>query len=120
MSRRSARRWALRILALLTVVVAVEDAAAAPVKSRVVLITPFDTSGLDTDDRWVGTAAAEALTLGLVQHHRSGEPDNPIPAFFIVDRDGVVRWIFTSRYYRELPAVSTLLDAAKSVIAGER
>ncbi len=58
--------------------------------------------------------------LGLVQHHRSGEPDNAIPAFFIVDRDGVVRWIFTSRYYRELPAVSTLLDAAKSVIRSER
>lgn len=57
--------------------------------------------------------------LGLVQRHRSGEPDNAIPAFFVVDRDGVVRWIFTSRYYRELPTVSTLLDAAKSVIAGE-
>jgi tetratricopeptide (TPR) repeat protein len=68
MSRRSSRRWALRILALLTVLVAAEDVAAAPVKSRVVLIAPFDASGLDTDDRWVGAAAAEALTLGLVQH----------------------------------------------------
>ena len=68
MSRRSARRWALRILALLTVLVAVEEVAAAPVKSRVVLIAPFDASGLDTDDRWVGAAVAEALTLGLVQH----------------------------------------------------
>ena len=52
--------------------------------------------------------------LGLVQHHRNGEPDNAIPAFFIVDRDGVVRWIFTSPYYRELPRPDTLLDAAKS------
>ena len=68
MSRRSSRRWALRILALLTVLVAAEDVAAAPVKSRVVLIAPFDASGLDTDDRWVGAAVAEALTLGLVQH----------------------------------------------------
>jgi len=34
--------------------------------------------------------------LGLVQHHRNGEPDNAIPAFFVVDRKGVVRWIFTS------------------------
>jgi thioredoxin-dependent peroxiredoxin len=57
--------------------------------------------------------------LGLVQHHRNGEPDNAIPAFFIVDRDGAVRWIFTSPYYREMPRPDTLLDAAKSVIAGE-
>lgn len=53
--------------------------------------------------------------LGLVQHHVNGEPDNAIPAFFVVDRAGVVRWIFTSRYYRELPTISTLLDAAVKV-----
>jgi len=57
--------------------------------------------------------------LGLVQRHVDGQPDNAIPAFFVVDRDGVVRWIFASRYYREVPTVSTVLDAAKSVIAGE-
>jgi len=57
--------------------------------------------------------------LGLVQHHRNGEPDNAIPAFFIVDQHGVVRWIFTSPYYRELPRPDALLDTAKSVIAGE-
>src|SRR5258706_2963240 len=68
MRRRSARQWALRILALLTVLVAAEEVAAAPVKSRVVLIAPFDASGLEPDDRWVGLAVAEALTLGLVQH----------------------------------------------------
>lgn len=51
--------------------------------------------------------------LGLVQRHRDGEPDNAIPAFFVVDRGGVVRWIFASRYYRELPTVSMLLDAGK-------
>jgi peroxiredoxin len=55
--------------------------------------------------------------LGLVQRHVDGEPDNAIPAFFVLDRDGVVRWIFSSRYYRELPRVATLLDAAKAVIA---
>ncbi len=53
--------------------------------------------------------------LGLVQHHRNGEPDNAIPAFFILDRAGVVRWIFTSPYYREMPALATLLDAAASI-----
>ena len=55
--------------------------------------------------------------LGLMQHHRNGEPDNAIPAFFIVDRNGVVRWIFTSDYYREMPRPETLLNAAKSVSA---
>ena len=55
--------------------------------------------------------------LGLVQRHVNGEPDNAIPAFFVVDREGVVRWIFTSRYYRELPTVAALVDAAKSVVA---
>jgi hypothetical protein len=53
--------------------------------------------------------------LGLVQRHVDGEPDNAIPAFFVVDRDGVVCWIFTSRYYRELPTVAALVDVAKSV-----
>jgi peroxiredoxin len=53
--------------------------------------------------------------LGLVQHHRDGEPDSAIPAFFMLDRDGVVRWIFTSPYYREMPSMRTLLDAAASV-----
>ncbi len=55
--------------------------------------------------------------LGLVQHHQSGEPDNAIPAFVILDRDGIVRWIFTSPYYRELPRIDTLLEAAKSVVS---
>jgi peroxiredoxin len=58
--------------------------------------------------------------LGLVQHHRDGEPDNAIPAFFVLDRDGIVRWIFTSPYYRELPRPEILLDAAKSVIASQQ
>ena len=53
--------------------------------------------------------------LGLVQHHRDGEPDNAIPAFFMLDRDGAVRWIFTSPYYREMPSMTTLLSAAASV-----
>jgi peroxiredoxin len=50
--------------------------------------------------------------LGLIQHHRDGEPDNAIPAFFMLDRKGVVRWIFTSPYYREMPSLETILAAA--------
>src|SRR5579862_3302260 len=52
--------------------------------------------------------------LGLVQHHVDGEPDNAIPAFFILDRNGIVRWIFTSPYYREMPPIETILAAAPS------
>lgn len=50
--------------------------------------------------------------LGLVHHHRNGEPDDAIPAYILLDRDGIVRWIFTSRYYRELPSVGSLVDSA--------
>ncbi len=57
--------------------------------------------------------------LGLVQHHRNGEPDNALPAFFILDQTGRVRWIFTSPYYREMPSVGTLLRAAASVKAAD-
>jgi len=65
------------------------------------------------------TSESILAPLGLVQHHRNAEPDNAIPAFFILDRNAVVRWTFTSPYYRELPRPDTILDAAKSIIAGE-
>jgi len=55
--------------------------------------------------------------MGLVQHHPGGEPDSAIPAFFIVDRAGVVRWLFTSPYYRELPAAADLVAAARTVVS---
>jgi adenylate cyclase len=55
-------------IALLTVMVAVGAADAAPVKSRVVLIAPFDASSLDADERWMGEAVSEVLRLSLVQH----------------------------------------------------
>jgi tetratricopeptide (TPR) repeat protein/TolB-like protein len=54
--------------AFLTVVVALGAADAAPVKSRVVLIAPFDASSLDPDERWMGEAVSEVLRLSLVQH----------------------------------------------------
>lgn len=55
------------------------------------------------------------MPLGLVQHHRDGEPDNAIPAFFILDREGIVRWIFTSPYYREMPSIETLVSQTKTL-----
>jgi peroxiredoxin len=53
--------------------------------------------------------------LGLVQRHRDGEPDNAIPAFVIVDRAGIVRWLRAPAHYRELPATTELLDAIRAV-----
>ncbi len=55
--------------------------------------------------------------LGLIQHHRDRQPDNSIPACFLVDSNGIVRWIFTSAYYRELPTIASVLDAAASLSA---
>ena len=55
--------------------------------------------------------------LGLVQKHRDGEPDNAIPAFFVVDSSGKIRWIFTSPYYRQLPRSDDLIAAVRSVTA---
>jgi peroxiredoxin Q/BCP len=73
---------------------------------------------LHTEIPLLGDSKESVLApLGLVQRHVDGQPDNAIPAFFVLDRDGVVRWIFSSRYYRELPRVATLLDAAKAVVA---
>jgi len=53
--------------------------------------------------------------LGLVQKHRDGEPDNAIPAFFVVDSAGKIRWVFSSPYYRELPRPDELVAAVRSV-----
>jgi peroxiredoxin len=53
--------------------------------------------------------------MGLVQRHRNGQPDNAIPAFFVVDSAGTIRWIYTSPYYRILPRTSDLMAAVRSV-----
>jgi len=53
--------------------------------------------------------------LGLVERHRDGQPDSAIPAFFVIDNTGTVRWIFTSPYYRILPRASDLLGAVRQV-----
>ncbi len=52
--------------------------------------------------------------LGLVQHY-SAQPDGAIPAFFLIDRNHRVRWIFTSPYYREQPSPAAILNAAGAV-----
>src|SRR5215510_7776601 len=69
MRHRSAWRWTLTAITMLTLTaVAASTDAAAPIKSRVVLIAPFDASALESDDRWLGEAVTQVLALGLVQH----------------------------------------------------
>jgi peroxiredoxin len=60
--------------------------------------------------------SGEALLgpLGLVQHYSNGQPDSAIPAFILVDRTQRVRWIFTSRYYREQPPLYVIENAARA------
>ena len=53
--------------------------------------------------------------MGLVQRRRDGQPDNAIPAFFVVDGAGTIRWIYTSPYYRILPRTSDLMAAVRAV-----
>ncbi|MFZ0890554.1 MAG: peroxiredoxin family protein [Candidatus Binataceae bacterium] len=60
-------------------------------------------------------AESTLAPLGLIEHHRDGRPDNSVPAYFVLDSGHTVRWLWTSPYYRELPTIATLLDAARSV-----
>ena len=65
---RSGRGLLTLVMLLGLTLYGVATAAAAPVKSRVVLVAPFDASALDADDRWMGEAIGEVVRLGLVQH----------------------------------------------------
>jgi tetratricopeptide (TPR) repeat protein/TolB-like protein len=58
-------RWVLLPLAL--VVLAMVDAD-ANVKPRAILIVPFDATGLERDEQWMGQGVAEVIGLGLDQH----------------------------------------------------
>jgi len=64
------------LAALAVLVLALAAPANGAVKPRVVLIAPFDATALGADGEWIGSAVAEALSLGLAQH----------PAFIQIDR----------------------------------
>ena len=68
--------------------------------------TLHDAGALSPDSIAALSDPGESLLgpLGLVQHYANGQPDSAIPAFFLVDRNRRVKWIFTSPYYREQPA----------------
>jgi tetratricopeptide (TPR) repeat protein len=75
---RELRRYVLAALAALAVAILYLPGApaSAAIKPRVVLLAPFDASGLGGDGQWVGAAVTEALSLGFAQH----------PAFVQLDR----------------------------------
>jgi hypothetical protein len=63
-------RRRVRLLSLVASVLALALAAPgqAAVKPRLVLVLPFDASGLASDDRWMGEGIAQIVGLGLAQH----------------------------------------------------
>jgi tetratricopeptide (TPR) repeat protein len=69
------RRWPVLSILAFCGLAAVMSAQAA-VKPRTILIVPFETTGLSSDEQWIGEGAAQAVSLGLVQS----------PAFVQVDR----------------------------------
>jgi tetratricopeptide (TPR) repeat protein len=78
-------RW-IRSLVAGVLAAALVGSADAAVKPRLVLVLPFDASGLPADDRWMGEGIAQIVSLGLAQHpavnqvdpsrfHSLGHPD---------------------------------------------
>jgi tetratricopeptide (TPR) repeat protein len=68
MRRGPARRSGLSVLALASVLVLVAALPASAAKPRVVLLVPFDASGLEREERWVGEGVLQVLTLAFAQH----------------------------------------------------
>jgi adenylate cyclase len=73
---RDVGRRSVGELVALAALVLLPLAAQAAVKPRPIIVVPFDTTGLETGDQWLGEGLAQLLGLGLAQH----------PAFVPVDR----------------------------------
>ncbi|PYM93668.1 MAG: hypothetical protein DME04_10810 [Candidatus Rokuibacteriota bacterium] len=58
----------LAMAAILLTLVVASGADAADPKLRVVLIVPFDATGLEREEQWAAEGIAQILTLGLAQH----------------------------------------------------
>lgn len=67
---RNDRRRVSQVLSFVAAILALSSAlpADAAVKPRLVLVLPFDASGLPADDRWMGEGIAQVVSLGLAQH----------------------------------------------------
>ena len=69
-----------RLIALLAVGTLLAGLPAdGAVKPRTIIILPFDASGLDREEQWVGEGASQILALALAQH----------PAFVQIERTRV-------------------------------
>jgi tetratricopeptide (TPR) repeat protein len=81
--------------------------AAAPadgaVKPRTIIIMPFDASGLDREEQWIGEGASQILALALAQH----------PAFVQIERARVR----TAAGRPELWGETVVLQAARTLKA---
>src|SRR5258705_12066843 len=65
-------RWTIALLVATALHLPGAEAATKP---RAIAIMPFDTSTLDSEQRWIGEGVSEIISLGLAQH----------PAFVAVD-----------------------------------
>jgi tetratricopeptide (TPR) repeat protein len=61
-------RGMLSLVAGILAVALTATSGAGAVKPRLVLVLPFDASGLVPDDRWMGEGIGQIVSLGLAQH----------------------------------------------------
>ena len=67
MCRPGSRSWIVAAVVGLLVLAAAGGVSAEP-KLRVVVTAPFDASGLEREDQWMGEGVAQILSLGVAQH----------------------------------------------------
>ncbi len=94
-------RLPFALLAMCTLLAAVP--ADGAVKPRTIIILPFDASGLDREEQWVGEGASQILALALAQH----------PAFVQIERARVR----TAAGRPELWGETVVLQAARTLKA---
>jgi tetratricopeptide (TPR) repeat protein len=101
MMARYGLRLPFALLAMCTLLAAVP--ADGAVKPRTIIILPFDASGLDREEQWVGEGASQILALALAQH----------PAFVQIERTRVR----TAAGRPELWGETVVLQAARTLKA---
>jgi tetratricopeptide (TPR) repeat protein len=94
-------RLPFALLAMCALVAAVP--ADGAVKPRTIIILPFDASGLDREEQWIGEGASQILALALAQH----------PAFVQIERARVR----TAAGRPELWGETVVLQAARALKA---
>jgi adenylate cyclase len=101
MMARYGLRLPFALLAMCALLAAVP--ADGAVKPRTIIILPFDASGLDREEQWIGEGASQILALALAQH----------PAFVQIERARVR----TAAGRPELWGETVVLQAARTLKA---